>query len=210
MPPLPLAVAFGTGCSAWGAGSRRCRKASWGPGTGSASTSCSQDGGTAAEAIALCGRTSLQPTGRPSPPRRRVWGKVCATPAPPLASRSSEPPFSTRQSSPQSRSTLGLCKYDPPAHKRGALRRKGAARVGFPIISKRSPRFGRGSVSPHAAGPPRVRAASAGAALRNKFALCLGRWRQLLKSMSDQISAVADSLSLHIFMSVKKREAQGS
>lgn len=62
-------------------------------------------------------------------------------------------------------------------------------------------------MSPHAAGPS---PASARAALRNKFALCLGQWRQLLKSMSDQISAVADSLSLHIFMSVKKREARGS
>lgn len=45
---------------------------------------------------------------------------------------------------------------------------------------------------------------------RNKFALCLGQSRQLLESMSDRISAVADSLSLHIFMSVKKREARGS
>lgn len=44
----------------------------------------------------------------------------------------------------------------------------------------------------------------------NKFALCLGQSRQLLESMSDRISAVADSLSLHIFMSVKKREARGS
>lgn len=106
--------------------------------------------------------------------------------------------------------SMGPCKSDPPAHNRRAARRKGAARIGFPIISKRSPYFGRRSVSPHAAGPHRVRPASARAALRNKFALCLGRSRQLLKSTSDQISAVADSLSLHIFMSVKKREARGS
>lgn len=106
--------------------------------------------------------------------------------------------------------SLGPCKYDLPAHKREAARRKGAARISFPIISKRSPCFGRRSMSPHASGPHRVRPASARAALRNKFALCLGRSRQLLKSMSDQISAVADSLSLHIFMSVKKREARGS
>lgn len=104
----------------------------------------------------------------------------------------------------------GPCGHDPPAHRGRAARRKGAARVGFPIISKRSPYSGRRSVSPRAAGPHRVRPASARAALRNKFALCLGRSRQLLKSMSDQISAVADSLSLHIFMSVKKREARGS
>lgn len=41
----------------------------------------------------------------------------------------------------------GPCKSHPPAHKRRAARRKGAARIGFPIISKRSPYFGGRSVS---------------------------------------------------------------
>lgn len=43
----------------------------------------------------------------------------------------------------------------------------------------------------------------------NKFVLCPDQWEQSLKSVSKQISAAADSLSLHIFLSVKKREGSG-
>jgi len=40
----------------------------------------------------------------------------------------------------------------------------------------------------------------------NKFVLCLDQWEQSLKSVSKQISAATDSLSLHILLSVKRRE----
>lgn len=41
---------------------------------------------------------------------------------------------------------------------------------------------------------------------QNKFVVSLDQWRRCLKSVSKQISATADSLSLHILLSVRKRE----
>lgn len=108
-----------------------------------------------------------------------------------------ELPFST----PESRSIQ--------AH---AAAQAGAGRGPRPLrqLPEVQPHTGCRSVLPLAAGPPRIRPASAIAVLRNKFALCLGPWRQLLKSMSDQISAVADSLSLRILVSVRRRAARCS
>lgn len=45
--------------------------------------------------------------------------------------------------------------------------------------------------------------------LGNKFVSCPDQWERSLKSVSKQISAAADSLSLHILLSVKKREGPG-
>lgn len=39
--------------------------------------------------------------------------------------------------------------------------------------------------------------------------ICPDQWERSLKSVSKQISAAADSLSLHILLSVKKREGSG-
>lgn len=45
--------------------------------------------------------------------------------------------------------------------------------------------------------------------LGNKFVSCPDQWEHSLKSVSKQISAAADSLSLHILLSVRKREGTG-
>lgn len=45
--------------------------------------------------------------------------------------------------------------------------------------------------------------------LGNKFVSCPDQWEQSLKSVSKQISAAADSLSLHILLSGRKREGSG-
>lgn len=54
-----------------------------------------------------------------------------------------------------------------------------------------------------------ITVASAKRLLENKFVSCPGQWEQSLKSVSKQISAAADSLSLHILLSVRKREGSG-
>lgn len=41
---------------------------------------------------------------------------------------------------------------------------------------------------------------------QNKFVVSPDQWRRCLKSVSKQIFAMADSLSLHILLSVRNRE----
>lgn len=126
-------------------------------------------------------------------PEKQAWGNPCLTPRP-LTAPGWERPYPGRAHGGLPHLVPCTC---PQLQGKGREDRVWDSRHGGPAPARSGPLRA-------ASDPPRREQRT------NKFALCLGQSRQLLESMSDRISAVADSLSLHIFMSVKKREARGS